>query len=216
MGDAAFACLGVAPPPPPPPPPPVLRQRPADELRIHVGVPIAPTGVDLLVAAATLQVFEIQDAAMVAEDEGDEFDPSTDCGEGIFGSYGLMRRDSDGARPFWLCGTPHRGFSERDILRAIKRMGHFGGRLEPIYSCESPMQSTENLHTDDLAHHADELGVLLPRDAHARIRALVAKHLPRPKYLESATAAMKRLERAAAEFNLTYESPRKRLRTPAV
>ena len=151
----------------------------------------------------------------MAEEDGDEFDPHTDVCEGIFGSYDLLRRDADPARPYWLCGTPHRGFNERDIERALRRMGHFGRRAEILYTCDAPLQSTENLSPADVEVHADELGVRLPRDAQARIRALVDKHTPRPKYLESATAAMRRLERAAAEFRLTYDygSPTKRART---
>lgn len=186
------------------------------EPRIHVAVPIARSGVDLLVAAATLYVYELQDAAMVAADHGDEFDPHTDCCEGIFATYGLMRREDDPARPYWLCGTPHRGFSEHDVNRAIKRMGHFGRRLEPIYSSTVPFETTEHLVLDDVARHAEELGVRLPRDAHARMRALIDKHLPRASCAQGAASAMKRLERAAAEFTLAYESPTKRARTLSV
>ena len=210
MGDAASSCFRAALPPPP-------RERPprSSEPRIHVAVPIATSSVELLVAAATLHAFEMHDAAMMAEDDGDEFDPRTDACEGIFGSYDLLRRDADPARPYWLCGTPHRGFSEQDIERALRRMGHFGRRAEVIYACDAPLQSTDHLAPRDIEAHADELGVRLPRDAHARVRALVDKHMPLPKYLENATAAMQRLERAAAEFRLTYDygSPMKRART---
>ena len=189
-------------------PPPAFLARP----RIHVAVPFECGAVPLLVAAATLHVLEMQDAAQVAEDEGDEFDPSTDAVTGIFGAYGLVRRRDDAACPYWLCGTPHHEFSEEDVGRAAKRMGHFGKRVEVIYTVEEPVLSTENLNTADLATYADELGLRLPPDARARIRALVRKHAPNPAGANDPRLALQRLERAARAFRLSYGSPSKRAR----
>ena len=202
MGDAASSCLGGD------------RSReeapPLDSLRIHVGVPIAKSGISLVVAAATLHVFEIQDAAQSIEEDGGEFDPFTDACDGIFASYGLIRREDDPMRPWWLCGTPNRGFSERDILQAVRRMGHFGCHVQPIYACEPPFFTTAQLDPTCVAMHAEELGVSLPRDASACMRALVAKHTPWPGNQTGVAAEMCRLERLLAE---AYASASKRARS---
>jgi hypothetical protein len=174
--------------------------------RIHVGVPVTESGIALLVAAATLHVFEVHDAVLMAEEDGDEFDPHTDALERIFGSYGLVRREDDARHPWWLCGTPNPNFSERDVARAIRRMGHFGHRVQPIYSCGSSLLTTRTLHTTDVAMHADELGVSLPSDASMRLRALIGKHSPRPERHLGVKGEMRRLERAAEVLALAYNS----------
>lgn len=207
MGDAASSCMGEA---PPPPPLPVLVEAAP---RIHVAVSIGRTGCELLVAAAALHAFEIHDATMIAEDEGEQFDPRTDTLAGIFGSFGILRRSDDSARPYWLCGTPHPDFSEEDICRAVQRMGHFGKCIEAIYSVEEPLRQTECLNVSDVALYADEIGARLPRDVRLRMNSLVHKHTPRPVRPKNVGAEMRRLERASREFTRLYESSRKRRRT---
>ena len=191
-----------APVPPPPPPSPSGRNR--GPVRIHVAVPIGD-GVDLMLAAALLATFEMHDAALMAEQAGELYDWHTDALEGIFGCYGILER-TDERKPYLLCGIPHEGFSETDILRARESLGAWGRELEVVYSDLRPLRTTGDVGLDNLRSHAAHLGLALPRDATYSIGKLVDKHAPRPK---SATGepyddGMANLRRAESTLSINY------------
>lgn len=182
---------------------------------MHVAVPFGGEPCELLVAAAMLHTFEMQDAAVMAEMRGEAFDPRIDAVEGIFDSFGLLEREDDDRRPHMLCGTPSSAdFGEHDVEQARARMGHWGAGVEAIYAVAAPLLTSADLSVDDLAMYASALNLSLPRDARVRLRALVNKHAPLPDGAERPDVEMKRLERAARNFTLAYDRRRsKRTRT---
>ena len=113
---------------------------------------------------------------------------------------------ADERKPYLLCGIPHEGFSETDILQARQSLGAWGRELEVVYSDRRPLRTTCDVGVDNLHSHAAHLGLALPRDATYSIGKLVSKHAPRPK---SATGepyddGMANLHRATSTFSVNY------------
>ena len=186
-----------------PPPPSRGDERP---VRVHIAVAFG-NGQSLLVAAATLLTFEMHDAAVMAEVDGNVYDPRTDQPDGIFGSFVVHGGRNDARKPRWLCGVPSPDFCEADIYAARRRMGAWGRELEPLYTDAWPLHTTDDLNSTDLRACAADLGLHLPPDARQRLRALVSKHAPMPPGADRPDGEMKRLERAARDFTLKYDSP---------
>lgn len=144
---------------------------------LWVGVPIGAHPAELIVAAAAVQLLEYHDVALTAKRSGHAFDPVIEGVDTIYGSYALRRRLGDARRPYWLCAATH--VSRDDVAAARVSLGAFARDIEPVDADIAPCIYQESQLTPALIEaFADEMGVVLPDDAHARLRRLVTKHMP--------------------------------------
>lgn len=161
---------------------------------LWVGVPVGNHPAELIVAAAAVQLLEYHDVALTAGRSGQVFDPIGEGVDTIYGSYALRRRLGDARRPYWLCAATH--VSRDDVAAARVSLGAFARDIEPVDADISPcIYQGSQLSPGLIEAFADEIGVVLPDDAHARLRRLITKHMP------ESTAPPRR---AAAALASTY------------
>jgi len=144
---------------------------------LWVGVAIGNHPAELLVATAALHLIELHDAALTARREGGVFDPTVEGVEHIYGKYALRRRLGDEQRPYWLSASTAIGWCDIDAARSS--LGAFARGIERVDVDVAPcIGQFAELDTGAVEALAEELGCQLPRDAHRRISALIAKHMP--------------------------------------
>ena len=145
---------------------------------LWTGVPISAHPAELIVAAAALRLLEYHDVALTAVRDGEAFDPMVEGVDTIFGSYALRRNLGDARRPYWLCAATY--VSECDVQEARASLGAFARDIKVIDVDTAPCIHKACQFTPCLIEaFAKEMGIALPVDAHARLRRLVNKHMPR-------------------------------------